>query len=283
MVKVKNIILRKSINKILIESIINHINNNEKLNKIFNHYNKKYKNEELLDCILYILKTGISFRNINKYTKINWNTIYKYFIKLGKYKIIEDTYINNVRKYLKELEKPSKFILSDTSLINNKLGIDCISYNPQLKKHKSTKISIITDNFNVPLIVNTYESKINDALILNNQLDKFYNNFPNINNKIFLGDAAYDSSVLKSKIKDLFESQLLTPKNKRNIKDITKKENIELNLIDKLILKSRIFIEHTINQIKKLKRLTVRYDKYIKNYNTFLNMGALYILIKKIN
>jgi hypothetical protein len=36
------------------------------------------------------------------------------------------------------------------------------------------KISIITNNFNVPLIVNTYESKINDALILNNQLDEFY-------------------------------------------------------------------------------------------------------------
>jgi hypothetical protein len=39
------------------------------------------------------------------------------------------------------------------------------------------KISVITNNFNVPLIVNTYESKINDALILNNQLDEFHKLF----------------------------------------------------------------------------------------------------------
>jgi hypothetical protein len=43
----------------------------------------------------------------------NWNTIYKYFIKLQKYNIIN--------KYLKELQKPSKFLLSDTCLISNKL------------------------------------------------------------------------------------------------------------------------------------------------------------------
>ena len=39
-------------------------------NKIFNHYNKKYKLEELIKCIIIILKLGISYININ------WNTIY---------------------------------------------------------------------------------------------------------------------------------------------------------------------------------------------------------------
>jgi hypothetical protein len=43
----------------------------------------------------------------------NWNTLYKYFIKLQKYNIIN--------KYLKELQKPSKFLLSNTCLISNKL------------------------------------------------------------------------------------------------------------------------------------------------------------------
>jgi hypothetical protein len=46
------------------------------------------------------------YRNIKIF---NWNTIYKYFI------------IENVYKYLKELQKPSKFLLSDTCLISNKL------------------------------------------------------------------------------------------------------------------------------------------------------------------
>jgi len=38
----------------------------------FNHYNNKYELDELLKCILIILKTGISYRNINTYTSINW-------------------------------------------------------------------------------------------------------------------------------------------------------------------------------------------------------------------
>jgi hypothetical protein len=35
----------------------------------------------------------------------------------------------------------------DSTLIANKLGIDLTSYNIQLKKHKSTKVSLIIDDF----------------------------------------------------------------------------------------------------------------------------------------
>jgi predicted NACHT family NTPase len=77
----------------------------------------------MLNYIIIILKI---FRDIQQFTTINWNTIYKYFIKLQKYNII-----NN---YLKELQKPSKFLLSDTCLISNKL-------------FKIMKISIITNNY----------------------------------------------------------------------------------------------------------------------------------------
>ena len=42
----------------------------------FNHYNNKYELDELLKCILIILKTWISYRNINTYTSINWWVYY---------------------------------------------------------------------------------------------------------------------------------------------------------------------------------------------------------------
>jgi hypothetical protein len=42
----------------LIYSIIKHINSNDDLRSKFNHYNNKYKLEDLLKCILFILKTG---------------------------------------------------------------------------------------------------------------------------------------------------------------------------------------------------------------------------------
>ena len=56
-------------------------------------------------------------------------------MKLINYNIMEKVFHNIVKLYLIELDKPSKILCTDTSLIINKLGIDMISNNPQLKKH----------------------------------------------------------------------------------------------------------------------------------------------------
>ena len=50
------------------------------------HKNRKYKLDVLLKYIIQILLTGLFFIKIQKLTnnKINWNTIYKFSIKLQK-------------------------------------------------------------------------------------------------------------------------------------------------------------------------------------------------------
>ena len=67
---IKNILNNKD--KKAIKIIIDEINSI--YYKLFNHYNQKYKLEELLKCIIVILKLGLSYRNISLYTDINWNT-----------------------------------------------------------------------------------------------------------------------------------------------------------------------------------------------------------------
>ena len=52
--------------------------------------------------------------------------------------------INILKKYFnKSLLCSTNIIITDTSLIVNKLGIDNTGYNPQLPKHKTSKISLI--------------------------------------------------------------------------------------------------------------------------------------------
>ena len=75
-------------------------------------------------------------------------TIFKFFNKLIKYKIIYTTYNNLVNKYINK-HKTNKFI-TDTTFINNKMGIDYINYNQQIRKHKVSKISLITDFKGIP-------------------------------------------------------------------------------------------------------------------------------------
>ena len=143
------------------------------------------------------------------------------------------------------------------------------------------KISIITDHFNVPIFINSYNSTIHDAEILSNDLIHFHNKFPNINNKILLGDTAYDSIKLRYQVKEILDSELLAPKNKRNIKDETKLREIEYSLIEKQILKSRNGVEYAFNKFKKYKRIQLRYDKYSKFFNFYFCLAALDILINQ--
>ena len=56
----------------------------------------------------------------------------------------------------KSSNKSPNIIITDTSLIVNKLGIDNIGYNPQLPKHKTSKISLICDSKGIPLDANIY-------------------------------------------------------------------------------------------------------------------------------
>ena len=78
------------------------------------------------------------------------STIYKFFITLIKYNVIQDTFKATLAQYMVK-HKVTTFI-TDTSLVANKNGSDKVSYNPQLTKHKSTKISVISDDKGLLLI-----------------------------------------------------------------------------------------------------------------------------------
>ena len=57
---------------------------------------------------------------------------------LQKYNVISLSYNQTVKRYIKKhVNKDSNIFLTDTTLIQNKLGIDNTGYTPQLLKHKT--------------------------------------------------------------------------------------------------------------------------------------------------
>jgi len=118
--------------------------------------------------------------------------------------------------------------------------------NQQINKHKTTKISIITDEFNVPVSVNLSSGSPHDSTILNKQLDNLYNKHPLLfnNDKILIADDAYDCKKLRDKMDDLKLGKLLTHKNRRNSKQKEIKDTY--TMYDYLLLKQRINVEHSI-------------------------------------
>ena len=238
----------------IINKILYTINSNIKLKNIFYNKttNRKYNIEHLLMCILYILKTGISYRGFNMLLSIidknikfpYYTTIYKFYMKLIKYDIIKSTYINLLKLYTTKNNNNKYYI--DTTLIVNKLGIDNIGYNIQLLKHKTSKLSIITDINGIPINVNLYKGNKYDSNIFIDQLnDIIKDNIIKTNNKnIFIGDAGYDSNNIKIRLKELNLGTLITNKNKRNIKNKELLNKLKLNNYEKKILKGRHIIEN---------------------------------------
>ena len=77
-------------------------------------------------------------------------------------------------------------------------SIDYIGYNKQIPKHKTSKISLITDIYGIPLDIYLAKGNINDSKIIINQLDNLIININNNNKNIFIGDAAYDLFINKN-------------------------------------------------------------------------------------
>jgi transposase len=272
-------------------NILKTINTTEYYHIFYNNTaNRKYNIKLLIDSIVFILKFGLSYRTFIKiltfvHMEKNNNfpshvTIFKFFNKLIKYKIIYTTYNNLVNKYINK-HKTNKFI-TDTTFINNKMGIDYINYNQQIRKHRISKISLITDFKGIPLDINLSSGNTNDSKIFFNQLDNFINiNAIKKNNKnIFIGDAAYDSNNIRNKLKDFNLGNLVVPKNKRNIKDINVLASYKLNMKNKKLLKNRYKIEFTNNRLKQYKRINIRYDKFGINYLNYVYMAAIDLILK---
>ena len=108
-------------------------------------YNKtaniKYNIVYLLDCIMFMLKSGVSYKGLKQMVSVvsnfndnivfpHYSTIYRFYTKLIKYNIISTTFNNLVRSYLNRTKsnniiKKTKFCFFyyvDTTLIPNKCG-----------------------------------------------------------------------------------------------------------------------------------------------------------------
>jgi transposase len=263
-------------NDIIVKLLMKHIKTNDKLYKSFNfsHKRQKYKLSEYLIDILYVLKTGIGWRDIRSH--IGWNSIYKVYVKLNTNNIFKLSYIELLNKYIKKgVNGKLKYIMTDTSFIPNKKGKNIIGYNKYYNKKNGTKISLITDTKGIPINIECYKGNENDGIILMKQLDK-----PNLieidqqrqETKYFMADKGYDSKIIREKLRIMKYNPLIA-QNKRNIKDPQKL--ITLKKREKEVYKKRLIIENTFNKIKMNKRICTRYDSDIENYVGFIYLSFI--------
>src|SRR5690606_29920592 len=132
-----------------------------------------------------------------------------------------------------------------------------------------------------PLDVNVYDGNKYDSKILEEQLkDKSIldGNIDNVNKNIFLADKGYDSKNVRLQLKNNKYKKIIIGYNKRNTKD----ENKIKKLTDKenKIYKKRINVEIVINNMKRYKRIEIRYEKKKNTYLQMIKLALMDMILK---
>ena len=263
----------KHSDKKAMKEIIKYVKNDDKLNYIFNkpHHKREYTFEEYLSSIIWILKTGCDWRTLeDTKTKMNWNSVYKKFIQLIEYDVIESSYKATLKRFYNRKQFIGRLntMMTDTTNVLNKGGIDKIGYNKLQPKHKISKISLVTDRKGVVIDACLYAGNRNDCKIFENQI-KTVDFITEDKKKFFLADSIYDTNNIRKILENKF-NKIIIPKNKRNskkTKKMTKKD--AKKYIDRNV------IEFTNNTLKHYKRINTRYDKQSTSFMGFVYLACM--------
>ena len=240
-------------------------------NKLKDRYTKIYPNtkyllDEIIKELVYVLKSGISWNLLR--SKINLKTLYWHYTEFIKYSVFDRTLNKMKNMYIKDIVGINNKIdvLIDATTIENKYGINKIGRNKFYRNKKITKVSLMTDSNGFPLSIlfmkgnkhdnNTFNNHIEDALIILK------------NKKIrVIADKGYSSNKNYKLLDKNNMDHIIPPrKNMKQYKlyNYSKKDYVR-----------RIKIENVFGIIKNYKRISIRYDKLLRNFKGFIIIGLL--------
>ena len=164
----------------------------------------------------------------------------------------------------------SDFYSVDSSFISNKFCFHDkkIKRNPYKSNKFGYKISVITNQHNVPIDILFSNGNIHDLTLLHKHINKPYvNKF--LTDKLLLADKGYKSNKLKTDLHNKFNCKIILPNTHSFYPDIHAKS----------IYKNRIFIEHLFSKIKNYKRLANNYEKHIIHFFSFVYLAIIQLCL----
>jgi len=159
----------------------------------------KYNLSNIIDDILYILKTGIAWRSIR--STINYNTIYWHFQRFIKYNIFKKLYTKILNNYCYNRRDNLYIQIIDSTFILNKCGKNKIARNKYFRNKNCNKISVVTDIQGIPLSVICGVGNLHDITFFDKHLSDIciLSKRYKIQPTYILFDKAYESKLLRSK------------------------------------------------------------------------------------
>lgn len=231
--------------------------------------NSKYSLDMIISDILHLHKTGIAWRDIR--TKCSHTTLFYHYQRFQRHDIFGKVFRELRGEYIKQLGEANVWLLIDSSVINNKYGVTKIGRNKFYKNKRCTKLSLMTDQNGIPLSVLLMKGNKNDNHTFSRHIDDAIILLPK-NKKKVLADKGYTSKNNYELLESKGIGHIIPPrKNMKLYKSYT---------YNKTEYAKRIRIENTFARLKKFRRLDCRYDKKVKSFWGFINLGCSIMIIE---
>jgi len=140
------------------------------------------------------------------------------------------------------------------------------------KRGKGSKIMAITDGNGLPLSASVQDASPHEVTFVEETL---YESFAPETPQRLIGDKAYDSDELAERLDRLWGINLIAPN--RSNRRVKTQDGRELRRY-----KRRWKIERFFAWLQNFRRLVVRYDYYAENFQAFVHLGCIIILLRHL-
>ena len=245
---------------------------------------------EIVECILYRLKTGCQWRELP--TKaffsdkvLHWNSVYYYFNKWSKADCWQKIWVNILTNNLKHLDLSS--IELDGSHTPAKNGGDAVGYQGR-KAANTTNALFVSDNQGVMLAMSTPQAGQHHDLF---QIQTLFEEIclllkqASIHLKgLFLNaDPGFDSVDFREACQkeEIMANVKANPRNSAH--QPTQAYQSGTHIFDEELYRDRSVIEHANAWIDGFKALLIRFEFSVKNWMSLHFIAFSAIFLRKIN
>jgi putative transposase len=227
--------------------------------------NRRYSLREIINGILYLVKSGCQWRMLPKDFP-NWKLVYYYFSTWKKAGIIEDiheTLVEKIRKKHGKNEEPSVGIIDAQSVKNTLVSSEDKGFDAG-KKIKGIKRHIIVDTLGLILAVVIQSASVQDRNGGIDVVEKLVENWKKLV-KIF-ADGGY-SGTLVDKIKERFKITV----------EIVKRDEAHTFKV----LPKRWIVERTFAWLDTNRRNSKNYERLNQSSVAMVHLSAIRIMINR--
>lgn len=242
--------------------------------------NTKVKNYQVIQAILYRLKTGCQWRELpmKQFFRVNykWQSVYHHYQKWCKDGSLANLWRITLSNHKQVLDMSS--IQLDGTHTPAKRGGEAVDYQGR-KKCKTSNLLILTDNRGIPLSCSdAISGNHNDAYELKQHVQEMLQSIEaaDISTEgLFLNaDAGFDSSEFRAYCvsKDIVGNIPINPRN----------GNHEDCLFDDVLYKSRFVIERTNAWLDAFKAILIRFETNQIHWKALNLLAFTVILLRQL-